>query len=118
MDGVIVDFDSGVNRLNTKTLAQYVGKYKNAPGVSALMDPMPGAIDAINRLAYKFDVYILSTAPWDNPTAWSDKLNWVKQHLGKPFEKKLILSHHKEFSGIHGRKRYKIVRFYMLTESA
>lgn len=63
MDGVIVDFDSGVNRLNTKTLAQYVGKYKNAPGVFALMDPMPGAIDAINRLAYKFDVYILSTAP-------------------------------------------------------
>jgi len=96
MDGVLVDFDSGVNRLNTKTLAQYVGKYKNAPGVFALMDPMPGAIDAINRLAYIFDVYILSTAPWDNPSAWSDKLNWVKQHLGKPFEKKLILSHHKE----------------------
>lgn len=50
------------------------------------MDPMPGAIEAINRLADKFDVYILSTAPWDNPTAWSDKLNWVKQHLGNPFQ--------------------------------
>ena len=39
---------------------------------------------------------ILSTAPWDNPSAWSDKLNWVKMHLGDLFTKKLILCHHKE----------------------
>ena len=96
MDGVLVDFDSGVNRLNKMTRAAYAAKPKNAPGVFSLMDPVPGAIDAITRLADNFDVYILSTAPWENPTAWSDKLNWVKQHLGKPFEKKLILSHHKE----------------------
>lgn len=96
MDGVLVDFDSGVNRLNNATRAAYAAKPKNASGVYALMDPVPGAIDAITRLADKFDVYILSTAPWENPTAWSDKLNWVKQYLGNPFEKKLILSHHKE----------------------
>ena len=96
MDGVLVDFNSGVNRLDDATRAAYADAPKNAPGVFALMDPMPGAIEAISRLADKFDVYILSTAPWDNPSAWSDKLNWVKLHLGKPFEKKLILSHHKE----------------------
>ena len=95
MDGVIVDFDSGVNRLNNATRAAYAAKPKNAPGVYALMDPVPGAIEAINRLADKFDVYILSTAPWDNPTAWSDKLNWVKQQLGERFKKKLILTHNK-----------------------
>ena len=33
---------------------------------------------------------------WNNPSAWSDKLNWVKQHLGKRFEKRLILCHHKD----------------------
>ena len=96
MDGVLVDFNSGVNRLNDKTQAAYAGKPKNAPGIFALMDPIPGAIEAINRLSEKFDVYILSTAPWDNPTAWSDKLNWVKQHLGDNFKKRLILSHHKD----------------------
>lgn len=96
MDGVLVDFDSGVNRLNNINRAAYAAKPKNAPGVFALMDPVPGAIEAITRLADKFDVYILSTAPWNNPSAWSDKLNWVKQHLGRQFEKKLILSHHKE----------------------
>ena len=96
MDGVLVDFDSGVNRLNNVTRATYAANPKNAPGVFALMDPIPGAIKAITRLTDIFDVYILSTAPWDNPSAWSDKLNWVKQHLGNEFEKKLILSHHKE----------------------
>ena len=96
MDGVLVDFNSGVNRLNKMTRATYVNDPKNAPGVFALMDPIPGAIEAINRLEENFDVYILSTAPWNNPSAWSDKLNWVKQHLGKRFEKRLILSHHKD----------------------
>ncbi|MFZ8887146.1 MAG: 5' nucleotidase, NT5C type, partial [Steroidobacteraceae bacterium] len=42
-----------------------------------------------------FDTYILSTAPWDNPSAWSDKLLWVKKHLGNHAYKRLMLSHHK-----------------------
>ena len=96
MDGVLVDFDSGVNRLNNVTRATYAGHFEDAPGVYALMDPMPGAIDTLNRLTQKFDIYILSTAPWDNPSGWSDKLNWVKQHLGPYFKKRLILSHHKD----------------------
>lgn len=44
-------------------------------------------------------LYILSTAPWNNPTAWCDKLNWVKKHFGgdkaSPFYKRIILTHHK-----------------------
>ena len=96
MDGVLVDFDSGVNRLDALTRAAYAGHFEDAPGLYALMDPMPGAIDALNRLTQKFDVYILSTAPWDNPSGWSDKLNWVKQHLGTYFKKRLILSHRKD----------------------
>jgi 5'(3')-deoxyribonucleotidase len=42
-----------------------------------------------------FDTYILSTAPWNNPSAWSDKLEWVKKYLGGVALKRLILSHHK-----------------------
>ena len=51
MDGVLVDFGSGVNRLDDASRAAYATKPKNAPGVFSLMDPIPGAIDAINRLA-------------------------------------------------------------------
>ncbi|RLD02899.1 MAG: hypothetical protein DRI65_13965, partial [Chloroflexota bacterium] len=42
--------------------------------------------------------YILSTAPWDNRSAWSDKLDWVKKHLGKSAYKRLILTHHKDLN--------------------
>ncbi len=47
-----------------------------------------------------YDTYILSTAPWMNPTAWSDKLQWVQEHLGDCARKRLILSHHKHLN--HG----------------
>lgn len=96
MDGVLVDFNSGVKRLSNRMYDLYKGHIDDAPGLFALMDPVPGAIDAIERLADRFDVYILSTAPWNNPTAWSDKLNWVKMHLNDKFAKRLILCHHKE----------------------
>ncbi len=95
MDGVLVDFKSGINRLSSKAFEEYSAHPEDAPGVFALMDPMPGALEALERLKKKFDVYILSTAPWDNPSAWSDKLNWVKMHLSPYYVKKLILSHHK-----------------------
>ena len=41
------------------------------------MQPNEGAIDAMNRLKDKYDIYILSTALWDSPSTWSDKLEWV-----------------------------------------
>ena len=34
-----------------------------------LMKPMPGAVEAFEALSEAFDVYILSTAPWENPSA-------------------------------------------------
>ena len=53
-------------------------------------------------LAKKFDTYILSTAPWNNPSAWQHKIEWVHLHLGldedSPAYKRLILSHHKDLN--------------------
>jgi 5'(3')-deoxyribonucleotidase len=104
MDNVIVDFASGISRLDSKTVKEYEGRLDEVPGIFALMDPMPGAIDSINILARSFDTYILSTAPWLNSTAWSDKLDWVHRYLGvakvDPLYKRLILSHHKNLN--HG----------------
>ena len=42
------------------------------------MKPVEGAIEAYQELTRHFEVYILSTAPWNNPSAWADKLLWVK----------------------------------------
>ena len=108
MDNVLVDFESGVNKVAPEIKAKYAddgtgkNQYKNIPGMFSLMDPMPGAIDAVKALhaSNRFELYILSCAPWNNPSSWTDKLLWVKKHLDsdKPdgvFYKRIVLSHHK-----------------------
>ena len=63
MDNVLVDFESGINRLDEALRAEYEGRLDEVPGIFSLMDPMPGAIDAVHRLVAKYDVYILSPVP-------------------------------------------------------
>ena len=96
MDNVIVDFQSGLDKVGDATKQAYGDKPDNIPGIFGLMEPMPGAIEALHRIAERYDCYILSTAPWKNPSAWADKVRWVSTHLGDLFYKKLIISHHKE----------------------
>ena len=98
MDNVLVDFPSAIPRIPEETATEYDGRLDDVPGIFSLMDPMPGAIDAFGELADRFDTFILSTSPWENPSAWSDKLIWVKKHLGAPAYKRLILTHHKDLN--------------------
>jgi len=98
MDNVMVDFPSGIAQLDDSVQKEYAGKLDEVPGIFALMAPMPNAIEAFKELAELFDTYILSTAPWENPSAWSDKLLWVKNHIGEKAHKRLILSHHKNLN--------------------
>ena len=98
MDNVLVDFPSGIAKLSEQELNEYDGRLDEVPGIFSLMSPMPGAISAFNKLIKKYDTYILSTAPWENPSAWSDKLLWVKEYLGAPAHKRLILSHNKHLA--------------------
>lgn len=102
MDNVLVDFPSGIQRIDEHTRVEFDGRLDEVPGIFALMDPMPGAVEAFHTLSIHFDTYILSTAPWMNATAWSDKNMWIRKHLGEseesPAYKRLILSHHKHLN--------------------
>lgn len=98
MDKVLVNFKSGIARLPGPLQAEYDGHLDDVPGIFALMQPMPGALDAFVALAEKYDTYILSTAPWNNPSAWHDKPCWVKRYLGAVAYKRLILTHHKNLN--------------------
>jgi 5'-nucleotidase len=62
------------------------------------MDPLEAAIESYQKLSQSFDTYILSTSPWENPTAASDKFAWVKHYLGDHAYKRLTLSHHKHLN--------------------
>ena len=98
MDNVLVDFASAFKHLPDEVLKEYNNNRDDIEGIFSLMEPMPGAIEAFKTLSEKYDTYILSTAPWDNPSAWCDKLHWVKKHLGKSAYKRLILTHHKNLN--------------------
>lgn len=100
MDGVLVDLVGYINRTFSPDEIKDLGVgnivdenpfvFSNAPAIE-------GAVAAFNKLAEspKYDVYILSTAPWANEQSWTIKRQWVEKYLGKNAYKRLILSHHK-----------------------
>lgn len=102
MDNTLVDFSARLEGIHPALLAEYKGRMDELPGVFALMPPVPGALEAFQELSELFDTYILSTAPWKNPSAWQHKVEWVHLHLGRddgtPAYKRLILSHHKNLN--------------------
>lgn len=99
MDNVLVDFKSAFSQLSDETMNEYAGRLDEIPNIFSLMKPMPDAIDSFNELSTLFDTYVLSTSPWENDTAWSDKLKWIKKYLSETAYKRLILSHHKNLNG-------------------
>jgi len=102
MDNVLVDFQSGIDRLSKETLKEYEGRLDEVPRIFSLMQPMPFAVEAVKILSRYFDVYILSTAPWKNISEWSNKCEWVHKYFGSEksdvFYKRLIISHHKNLN--------------------
>ena len=101
MDGVLVNFQSGIDRLTDAEKIEYKDQEKNAPHIFSKMEPIEGAIEAYKMLAEKYDTYILSTAPWNNETALGDKVAWAKRYLGDTIYKRLILSHNKNLNMGH-----------------
>ena len=100
MDNVLVDFQSGISKLSQEVINEYESNLDEVPKIFSLMEPLEGALDSFKILSQRYDTYILSTAPWENSSAWSDKVKWVKKYLGENAYKRLILTHHKNLN--HG----------------
>ncbi len=98
LDGVVADFDKARFAHPLSKNTPYKGRPDTIPGIYENLEPIVGAIDSVNQLldTPHFDVYFLSTAPWDNPEAWMHKRLWIDKHFEtKKIRKRLILSHHK-----------------------
>ncbi len=91
LDGVVVDYEQG-----TKAWKEQHGDREE--GMFLSFPPIEGAIDAVQLLLGdpRFDVYFVSTAPWSNPSAWTDKRLWLEQHFGEVVKKRLVLTHRKD----------------------
>jgi len=85
MDGVLVNLQSNLDKQGW-----HQNVFKDPP-------PMAGAVEAFYKLCFDedYDVYILSTAPWNIPNSWTQKRLWVSKYLGDKAHKRLILCNHK-----------------------
>ncbi|WP_367300702.1 5' nucleotidase, NT5C type [Leuconostoc carnosum] len=102
MDNVLVDTLSILNVIDMRS--EKVKKPDQIPGVFRDLPPMIGAIEAVKSLSENYELHILSTAPWQNASAWQDKLLWLAQYFGddkqSPFYKRVTLTHDKSLA--HG----------------
>jgi DNA-directed RNA polymerase sigma subunit (sigma70/sigma32) len=96
MDNVLVDFQSGLDQVSEETKKEYADRLDEIPGLFAKMKPMEGAIEAVHKLQKHYELFILSTAPWKNSSAWSDKVDWVKKYLDDVFYKRMVITHRKD----------------------
>lgn len=98
MDGVLADFGKAIKDHPLRVNSPFDTDPDLIPDIFKDLDLMPGAYDAVCTLidSGKFDVYILTTAPWENPGAWMHKRLWIEDKFGDRFEKRVIITHHKD----------------------
>jgi 5'-nucleotidase len=99
MDGVLADFEAGVNSYIEKNGPLPNGvNIDEIPEIFNNLPVMNGAIDAIIKLynSGKYDMFVATTAPWDNPEALTHKRLWIEKWFGDIFYKRLFTTHRKD----------------------
>lgn len=87
LDGVMADYDKAKEGKTEEQRAE--------PGFFENLEPIDGAVEAFKQLSQYYDCHFLTTAPWSNTNAGSEKRIWVEKHLGEYAFKKLTTTHHK-----------------------
>ena len=130
MDGVLFDWQEGVDRIGNELarergidwpcpppavthrfrLESYamtpdelrlVHDARSHPELFGSLQPLPGAITALNEIAEDYDTFIVSTPDESNPTCASAKYQSMAEHFGSQWSKRTILSHDKTLVAGH-----------------
>jgi len=98
LDGVVADFVTAIENHPSRNQAPYDSHPDTIPNIFLNLGTIPGAFDAVNKLLddSRFEIYFLSTAPWNNPSAWTDKRIWLENIFGNKISRRLILTHRKD----------------------
>ncbi len=98
LDGVIADFVLAMRTHPLRHEPPYNEHPDKIPGIFRHLAPIKNAISAVNQIlnSGQYEVYFLSTAPWGNPSAWTDKRLWLEEQFGDIINRKLILTHRKD----------------------
>jgi len=105
MDGVIVDFPETINEVPlsirdecSRWCKSNQKHHSDYPRIFSSLKPKFGAVNAVKALQSKYAILLLSSAPWDNISSWTDKRVWVEKNLPMLGRKCLILSHRKDLN--------------------
>ena len=89
MDGVLCNFKGAFEKDLLETPSQ---KYPQSRwGFFLKLEPMEGAIEAFNLLKEHYDVWILTRPSFKNINCFSEKAEWVLEHLGFDVLEKTIM---------------------------
>ena len=100
MDGVLVDFGQKVTEINLDPSIS--SQLKKTPdeidAVFQNLNPLNDAIESVYKLhdSGKYDLFVATTAPWNNPSSFHDKRIWIENHFGNLFAKKMFITHRKD----------------------
>lgn len=93
MDDVLCDYTkSYLDALKKEPKIKYP---QSQYGFFRNLKPKESAITIFKILSKRFDVWILSSPPINNPLSYSEKREWVETHLGFEYCERLILSTNK-----------------------
>ena len=98
MDGVICDFEKSCKE---KKLSP--DEFKHMKGAYLNLEPYPDAIDNIKKLIklekiYNFEVWIATKPPTGSSHAYSEKAEWIYNHLPE-LKRRIIITHNKGLLG-------------------
>lgn len=100
MDGVLVDLGREIEyRLKDPNLdPKFIKEPDLIEGLFESPQPIKGAIDAVKELqdSNKFDLFIATSAPWDNPPSLMHKRLWIEHYFGTTFHKRMFITHRKD----------------------
>jgi len=100
MDGVVADFDKGAidwaknigitdQEFKDKKMYRQAGFYLD-------LKPMPGALEAIQKLEPNFEIRFVSAPSWNNPHSFTEKRLWIEKYFGNWSEKRMDLTFRKD----------------------
>lgn len=93
MDDVLCDF-SGARKEALEKCPEM--KYPQAQyGFFKNLKPMFMAVEALNVIRHRYDVYILTAPSVMNPLCYTEKRLWIEEHFGMEMVNKLIISPNK-----------------------
>lgn len=100
IDGVLVDLGKEIEyRIKNSILdPKFIKEPDLIEGLFESPQPISGAIDAVRKLkeSQHYDLFIATSAPWDNPPSLMHKRLWIEHYFGTTFHKRMFITHRKD----------------------